>query len=166
MRFPRLTALGVAGALVLSLGACSKSNDTSTANSSTTTAKSEGGDKSTTTKKESSGDDEKSTTTKKDSSDDSMPDLGNLGDCMNVAVTYGGLFLNILGGSSADVEKAKQELEQMKSEVPEEIQDDLDVIASGLTPDKNIMELGEFMDSDEFKEADANIQKYLDENCS
>lgn len=165
MRFPRLTALGVAGALVLSLGACSKSNDTSTANSSTTAAKSDSGDKSTTTKKESSGDD-KSTTTKKSSSDDSMPNLGNLGDCMNVAVTYGGLFLNILGGNSADVEKAKEELEKMKSEVPEEIQGDLDVIASGLTPDKNIMELGEFMDSEEFKTADANIQKYLDENCS
>ena len=180
MRFPRLTALGVAGALVLSLGACSKKDETtSTAASSTTTTA-----KSTTTEK--SGGDDSTETTKKGSGD-SMPNLGNLDECLNVSMAYLGLLakpLQFMGGASKeDIEKFQQEVKDLDAQIPDEIKDDFNTVASAwndfaktmegasgniMDPEfqKQIEDASAKLDSPEVKEAQANIDAYFEKTCS
>ena len=47
----------------------------------------------------------------------------------------------------------EQQLDEIKGKVPADIQDDMDVISQGMADADGIVGLGEFLDSDEFKEA-------------
>jgi len=89
---------------------------------------------------------------------------GDFGNCMEVGAQYASVLMAVLGGDEA-MQQAMDDLDAIKGEVPEDIQDDLDVIASGLADTNGIIEAGEFMDSDEYKEADKNITAYLEETC-
>ena len=59
----------------------------------------------------------------------------------------------------------EQQLGEIKGKVPADIQDDMDVISQGMADADGIVELGKFFDSDEFKDADANIQQYFEDTC-
>jgi hypothetical protein len=93
-------------------------------------------------------------------------DLGNLDECMTVAATYAGLAMSALGGEEA-AKEALSQLDELKTELPSDLEDDLDVIAEayGEVADKGIIDGADALDSDEFNEADANIQAWLEETC-
>ena len=159
MRARKVLTTLVVLALVGALAGCAKKSETTTAaeNSTTTTAESSSERTTATTGSSSSG----------SGSSDTMPNLENLGDCMAVAGTYASLFLGLLMPNASDSDKAKvqQELNDLKAKVPADIQKDLQTISDGLQNANSLSELSDFMDSAKFKAADANIQKYLDEQC-
>jgi len=158
------SALFMAGLLTVAVVGCStkKSEDVS-AGATTTEATSE--DETTTTKKSSTTTEGTDSTSDSDSGDD-VPALGDLGDCLEVSLTYAGLFLGATFATDEQMAEIEQSLEEIKGKVPADIQDDMEVIAQGMADADGIVGLGEFMDSDEFKEADANIQAYFEETCN
>ncbi len=124
-----------------------------------------------------SADDSSSDDTSSDDTDTSLPDLGDLDDledldmgnleeCMSIGVTYAGLALSVLGGEDA-AKEALGEVDELKTKFPDELEDDLDVVADAYAKvaEDGFIEGGEAMETDEFKEADANIQAYLEEAC-
>lgn len=153
-----LSAL-VALALVGALAGCAKKSDTATSVESSTTTTSES-KASTTTTSSSSG----------SSSNGTIPDLGNLGnlsECLKVAGTYASLFLGLLSPNASDSDKAQvqQQLDEIKAQVPADVQKDLQTIEDGLKSSNSFSDIAKFLDSDKFKSADANVQKYLDQQC-
>jgi len=153
-----LSAL-VALALVGALAGCAKKSDTATSvESSTTTTASESRASTTTTSSSSSSG---------SSSSDTIPDLGNLSECLKVAGTYASLFLGLLSPNSSDSDKAQvqQQLDEIKAQVPSDVQKDLQTIEDGLKDANSFSDVAKFLDSDKFKSADANVQKYLDQKC-
>lgn len=173
----RVLALCVAVLLAGSVAACSKSEDTA---ATTTTAKASS-DKSTTTEKD-SGD-------STDSGDSSTGDfdMGNLEECMAVSTAWlsiVGAPLAALGGqmTEADIEEFNAQLEELESQVPDDIKGDMAIVGEAyaeyfqamgelmqegdlLTNADKLEELGEKIESPEVSEAEANIEAYLDETC-
>jgi len=169
MHMKRLLALLLASFLVFGAAACGSDSDEKSSDEKSSSAEESTDEESTdeeATDEEAT--DEESTdeeATDEDTSTDDMdiPDMGDLGDCLEVAGTYGSILMSVLG-SDEDLEAALGELDSLGGSIPEDLQDDLDVIAEGLADADGIVEAGEFMESDEFVEADANIQAYL-EDC-
>jgi hypothetical protein len=94
-------------------------------------------------------------------------DMGALGDCMAIGMTYAGLALGALGGGDEAAQEALDAIDELETQLPSELEDDIAVIADAYATmaEEGIMEGGEALDTDEFKEADANIQAYIDETC-
>src|SRR4051812_21066294 len=161
----KLGVLLAAGVLLFSAASCTtkKAEDVS-AGSPTTEARSgdeDGGTTSTTRRST-------TTTESQTGSSDSTPDipaLGDLGDCLEVSLAYAGLFLGATFATDDQKEELEQQLGEIKGKVPADIQDDMDVIEQGMANADGIVELGQFLDSDEFKNADANIQQYFEDSC-
>jgi hypothetical protein len=95
-----------------------------------------------------------------------LPDLGVAEDCLAVLETYAGLAASAIGGPEAAAE-ARAAAEELKTSLPEDLHDDLDVIAdayAGIAEDGFLDGLGSF-DDPEFATANENINAYLQENC-
>jgi hypothetical protein len=95
-----------------------------------------------------------------------LSNLGGLGNCLEIGAAYASVHLNALGAGDeqtrAELEKT---LDQLKGELPDDIRDDLQVIADGIARSKNLVEVGEFFDSEEYTKANANIERYINEQC-
>ena len=112
-----------------------------------------------------------------DDSDTSMPDLENLGDCMEISFAYAGLALASLGGamggediSDADMAELKKSIEELRKDLPKEIQEDFGVVAEAYD---QLFEKGftnkdaqKALESDKFTEASENVQEYIDDLCA
>jgi len=97
---------------------------------------------------------------------DLIPGEGRFEDCMEVGLTYAGIYLSALGAASdADREAIQRSLDEVKGKVPQDIQDDLQVVADGIAQADGFAEIGEFFESEEYKQADENITRYLEETC-
>ena len=160
----KLGVLLVAGVLLFSAASCTTktAEDVSAGSPSTEASNNDNGETSTT---------RRSTTTTVSESDagdtdvSDIPALGDLGDCLEVSLTYAGLFLGAAFATDEQRAELEQQLDEIKGKVPADIQDDMDVISQGMADADGIVGLGEFLDSDEFKEADANIQQYFEDSC-
>lgn len=159
----KLGALLLAGLFLAGLVGCSsKKSSTTEAESRETTESadrsSSGGDDGSSGGSSSGGD---SSTDRLD-----LSDLGGFGNCVEIGAAYASVHLNALGAgdeqTKAELEKT---LDQLKGEVPDDVRDDLQVIADGIARSKNLVELGEFFDSEEYTKANANIERYINEQC-
>ncbi|HEX7094980.1 MAG TPA: hypothetical protein VF183_03795 [Acidimicrobiales bacterium] len=110
-------------------------------------------------------------------SDTDIPDLAEAGDCFQLALSYGAVVMAALGGglggqelSDAELEELRNGIEELRGAFPEEIRDDFEVVADAYNElfEKGLLseDAMEVLESDEFVEADENIQQYLDEHCS
>jgi hypothetical protein len=109
--------------------------------------------------------------------DSTMPDLDDLGECMEVSFAYAGLALASLGGamggeelSDADMAELKDTIAELQGDLPNDIQDDFAVVADAYN---ELFEKGwtsgdaqAALESDEFTEASENVQAYIDELCA
>jgi hypothetical protein len=67
----------------------------------------------------------------------------------------------------ADGAKVKQQIDDLKAQVPDSVKDDLTVIGDGVTgASSDPMKLAEFYSSPEFTAANENVTKYLTVECS
>lgn len=95
-----------------------------------------------------------------------VPNVDNIqadaAKCTELAATWGTLFI-----PGADGAKAKQQVEDMKAQVPDSVKDDLTVIGDGVAGASNDpMKLAEFLSTPEFTAANDNVTKYLTVECS
>ena len=92
--------------------------------------------------------------------------MDNLEECIAIAGTYAGLAMSALGGEEA-AKEALDAVEDLDTKLPSELDDALDTVAEAYSTvaEKGILDGAEALDTDEFKEADAEIQAYLDETC-
>lgn len=81
--------------------------------------------------------------------------------CAELATTWGTLFI-----PGADEAKTKQQIEDMKAQVPDSVKDDLTVIGDGVTGASDPVALAEFLSTPEFTAANDNVTKYLTVECS
>jgi hypothetical protein len=166
----KVAALLVVG-LVLAAGACGggSSSDDAATGDAVQAESSSGGDSS------SSGD--------INDLSDAMDALG--GDCMQAGLAYFALSMQALGASfgmsESDIADMEQSMDELKAEIPSEIEDDFNVFADALSEYASAMQgmnLGDLMsgsseaedaaailETPEVKEAQANIEAYFDENC-
>ncbi|WP_334143916.1 hypothetical protein [Rhabdothermincola sp.] len=161
----KLGALLLAGLLLAGLVGCSSKK------SSTTEAESREATESAGESGSSSGDGGSSSGGSSSGGDTSTDELdlsklGGFGNCVEIGAAYASIYLNALGAgdeqTKAELEKT---LDQLKGEVPEDVRDDLQVIADGIARSKNLVEVGEFFDSEEYTKANANIERYINEQC-
>ena len=102
--------------------------------------------------------------------DTTIPDLGDvagsLGDCMGVAGTYASLALNVLDGEDG-AKKAQKDAESLKSKLPADLADDIDVVADtfGRIAQKGVLSGASELDDPAFTKANDNITKYLQTQC-
>ena len=123
-----------------------------------------------------SGSGDESDSGSEDGSDDSIPDLDDLtesipgleqmGDCLEIAAAYGSLYFEALGGADG-AEAALQKAEELKSVLPEDLYDDIDVVAEaiGEIAEEGLFSGSEALDSPEYQAADQAITEYLNEQC-
>ena len=105
--------------------------------------------------------------TPSDTTDLSIPDIaGSADDCIALGLAYASVAAGALG-MTEDVAEMEQQFEEMKGDIPADLQDDLDVISAAFKTmaDDGIMAGGEAMSTPEFEDAQANIEAYLNENC-
>lgn len=97
---------------------------------------------------------------------ESIPGLGELGDCMEIAAAYGSLYFEALGGADG-AEQAQEKAEELKSVLPEDLHDDIDVVAEtiGQVAEEGLFSGTDALSSPEYLEADQAITAYLDEQC-
>ena len=158
----KLGVLLTAGLLLFSVVSCSTKKNEDLSASTSTEADSDNDETTTTEKRPTTTDDDSSSGS--DASND-IPALDNLGDCLEVSLTYAGLFLGATFATDEQKDELEQQLDDIRGKVPADIQDDMDTIQQGMADANGIVELGEFLDSDEFKDADANVQEYFTETC-
>jgi hypothetical protein len=147
----KLGVLLAAVALVVSVAGCStKSNEDVSADSPTTET-----ERSTSTTDDASGSTGSST-----SSGDG--DASDLDQCQSVSLLLGGL---TAGAAVPDDSELQQKIEDAKQNVPEDLQDDIQTIQDGFQDADGIVGWGQFLTSDEYADAAANLQQYLTDNC-
>lgn len=97
---------------------------------------------------------------------ETIPGLGELGDCMEIAAAYGSLYFEALGGADG-AEEAQRKADELKSVLPEDLHDDIDVIADaiGEVAEQGIVDGSEALSSPEYQAADQAINDYLAEQC-
>lgn len=145
----KLGVLLAAVALVVSVAGCStKKNEDVSADSSTTET-------------------ERSTSTTEDAVTDSSVTSGDadgsdLEQCESVSLLIGGL---TAGNVVPDDSELQQKIEDAKQNVPDDLQDDIQTIQDGFQDADGIVGWGQFLTSDEYADAAANLQQYLTDNC-
>jgi hypothetical protein len=157
-----MSALLAAGLLMVAVVGCSTKKDEDVSAAESTEAQDDSGADATSTTKDASGSDDSSDDGGADDGDGSLADL--VGTCgavsaMTVTLGLGSAFLT-------DEQKAQveEQLDELQGKVPDEIQDDVETISSGADVD-SLTELGEFLDSDEYKQAMDNITTWVQANC-
>lgn len=95
---------------------------------------------------------------------ESVPGLENLGDCFDLATAYSSLYLQALSGDAAE---AQQKAEELKDQLPEELHDELDVVAAAIGEVAEEGPLGgsSALSTPEYQEADTAITDYLQQEC-
>lgn len=166
----KLGALVLAGMLLAGLVGCSSSKKTEDVKSEGTTEetkddskdkKDESTDKTTDDAEDDSTDD-----TSADDGDDSSSGVPlSFEDCLEVSLTYAGIYLSTLSFDESAKTELEAAIDEIGGKVPDDIKDDLQVIADGIAESNDFVEISEFFETDEYKEADANITEYLDEVC-
>jgi hypothetical protein len=101
-----------------------------------------------------------------DRPDVSVPDLDDLADCIEQAADYASLAMLALGGEDPD-SMANTALDQLRSSLPEDLRDDLQVVADAY---RQVAEQGigagvDALASPEFDRANSAITQYLARNC-
>jgi hypothetical protein len=125
-----------------------------------------------------------------DGGDDDV-DLGDLsGDCLRAAQAMGAVIAIAFGGGDTDIDEAREQLEELADNAPDELEDDFDTVAeyyeayaealedAGYDPEdppssaaeqqRMAAALGEALeelDDEEFQEASDNVSEWLDEEC-
>ncbi len=119
---------------------------------------------------------------------DAIPDI--VGDeaqaCLEIGLAYASLSLSMLGtafgADQADVDEMTQQLADLRAEVPAEIEDDFEVFSQAMSEFGSVMtdaggnlfdpatqqaleDAGQALETPEVKEAQANIEAYLEQNC-
>lgn len=132
-----------------------------------------GDDETAETGAEKSSEERRTTTTAEDSEDGSegtIPDfgdeLGDVGDCLEAAAAYASLALSALSSEDGAAEAQKQ-AEALKDQLPEELHDEIDVVAEafGKVSSEGLIEGAEALDSPEFNKANGAIEEYFTETC-
>ncbi len=97
---------------------------------------------------------------------DSIPGLGDLEGCIGMATAYSSLYLEALGGEDG-ARDAQKTAEALKDELPSDLHDDIDVIADaiGQIAEEGLLNGSDAFETPEYKEADAAVTKYLQEEC-
>ena len=95
-----------------------------------------------------------------------MDDFGDLGDCMSQATAYASLAMSALGGKDS-AETAEKAIEEMKSALPADLADDIEVLGEAYrkVAEDGIIEGGEAMDTPEFEKADKAVSDYFEKTC-
>jgi hypothetical protein len=85
---------------------------------------------------------------------------------MEIAAAYGSLYFEALGGADG-AEQAREKAEELKSVLPEDLHDDIDVVAEtiGQVAEEGLFSGTDALSSPEYLEADQAITAYLDEQC-
>jgi hypothetical protein len=174
----RLIALLFVGFVLAALAGCSSDDDSS--NDATDVATEDA-------REPSSPDDDASDGGSGDDGSD-RPDLGDLDDCARAAQAFAGVVaapLTFLGGQATDEEIAEWEdqLDELKQDVPDDLADDYETIAEAYREFASALEgfsLGDManpetrqaieqasdsLDSDEVRQATANIEAYFESEC-
>jgi len=153
------TALCVAALLTVAVAGCSSSDsDDVSAERTTTEAPDDGNrDDDSTTNDDSPSDDENGS-----GGSGVLDDLQTCGAVSALAVTLGLGAAFLTDDQKAELE---QQLGDLQGRVPDDIQDDIDTLRDGTDDADSITELGEFLDSDEYRQAMDNIGEYLEETC-
>jgi len=105
------------------------------------------------------------------SSDSTMPDFGDvagdMGDCLDAAGVYFTLALTAIQGEEGAA-KAQQQAEELKAQLPEDLQDDIDVVADtfGKIAQEGFLDGAGELNDPEFTAANQNITDYLQSTCS
>lgn len=120
------------------------------------------------------------------SSDDMSDALDAMGgDCMKAGLAYFALSMSALGASfgasEADLAEMQSSIDELKGEIPSEIEDDFTTYANALEEYANAMkgmDMGDIMsgsadaenaaailETPEVKQAQENIDKYFEETC-
>lgn len=101
-----------------------------------------------------------------DDLEEAIPPLGELGDCLEIAAAYGSLYFEALGGGEG-ADNAKEKAEELKEVLPEDLHDDIDVIAAaiGQVAEEGLFNGSEALDTPEYQTADEAITSYLNEQC-
>ena len=143
----KLGVLLAAGVLLFSAASCTtkKAEDVSAGSPSTEATNNDNGGETSTTKRSTTTTESSPTRASRTSSD--IPALGDLGDCLEVSLTYAGLFLGATFATDDQKAELEQQLDEIKGKVPADIQDDMDTISQGMADADGIVELGEFLDS-------------------
>lgn len=106
----------------------------------------------------------------------SLPNMENLGDCFTISMTYATIGLASLGGvfggaelSDSDRKELQKSIEQLRGQLPKEIQGDFEVVADayGVVMKEGFMSSAatKALESDKFTKANERIEKYIDELC-
>jgi hypothetical protein len=96
----------------------------------------------------------------------SLPDLGEVDECLEVASVYAGLAFSAIGGPEA-AQQARERLEELKARLPEDLHDDLDVVADTFDriAEEGIFGGADALEDPAFEEANRAIEAYLREAC-
>jgi hypothetical protein len=103
--------------------------------------------------------------------DSTMPDFGDvagsMGDCLDAAGVYFTLALTAVEGEEGAA-KAQEQAEELKSQLPEDLQDDIDVVAETFDAiaKEGVLDGASRLNDPAFTEANQNITDYLQTTCS
>jgi hypothetical protein len=91
---------------------------------------------------------------------------GGLGRCGEILRAYGSLAATAIQGEDAAA-NARETLQGLADELPEDLQDDLAVVADafGAIAEQGVVEGGSELATSEFREANENILGYLRDDC-
>lgn len=97
---------------------------------------------------------------------ESIPGLENMGDCLDLAASYSSLYLEALGGADG-AKDAQAKAKEMKSQLPDDLHDDIDVVADaiGEVADKGIVNGSDALSTSEYEDANTAITDYLTKEC-
>jgi hypothetical protein len=95
---------------------------------------------------------------------ESIPGLENLGDCFDLATAYSSLYVQAISGDAAEAQKQAEEL---KAQLPEDLHDDIDVVAAaiGEVAEEGPLSGSSALTTPEYQDADSAITDYLQKEC-
>jgi hypothetical protein len=161
----KLGVLLAVGVLLISAASCTtkKAEDVSAGSPTTEAGNQDSGGETSTTRRSTTTTER--TTDSSESDTTNVPGLGDLGDCLEVSLAYASLFLGATFATDDQKAELEQQLDEIKGKVPADIQDDMATISQGLADANGFAEYGQFLDSQEFKDANANIERYFEQTC-
>ena len=95
---------------------------------------------------------------------DNLPE--NLADCAEISTRWASLNLDTLGGGTP--ESIEEDSDALKALLPDDLHDDVDVIADNMAKiaDEGIAAAADDLDSEESSAANDAISDYLEETCT
>ena len=190
MTMRKLLALSLAAVMALSLAACgsdSSDDQSSQSRDDESELSASQGDGGSSSDGDSSSDDGSSSDG--DSSSD-VPDLGNMGDCVEAAAAFAQVTLIPLGltfgATEEDLAELQDSLDELDASIPDEVKDDYEVLRDAYAEFGEVMsgvdftdpgamldpdtadameEAGALLETPEVQEATDNIDAYFSENC-